>query len=116
MIDILNDGKTAMLLHNGARSATLDTKHINDTRDPGVLEARALSDRQNDAADAPSEAGPPRLRLVADEAAESEREAGLAAAEAPAASEAAAKDRPVRSEFVIHPLARRLVPYWRRRR
>lgn len=48
--------------------------------------------------------------------AEAVSEASGAAAEATSESDAAVRDRPVRGEFVIHPLPRRHVPYCRRKR
>jgi hypothetical protein len=94
--------------------ATPETKHINDTLDPVAIEARALSALPPGADEVVSLPGARRLRVVADAGARVAAEAPDSPAQS--AAEPSAQERPARSEFVTHPLSRRVIPYWRRRR
>lgn len=95
----------------------MDTKHLSDRIDPIAKQAKALSTWPAGKPDAPRQQESDRIRVVEDLDVTDERAVGVAAADAAAsfAAELPAAERPVRSEFVLNPLSRRVVPYWRRR-
>lgn len=92
----------------------MDTKHISDKSDPSTLDAKVLHSAGGAVVEGLSEEHAHRLGFVAGEPAEVVRGAKEESA-APAAAEAAVHARS-RAEFGLHPLAGRIVPYWRRRR
>lgn len=96
----------------------METKHINDRLEPLAVEAKSLSLWPAGKVDAPRQTESHRLRVVedpdvADKRALGEVTLGVAAV---SADKLPAADRPVRSEFALNPLSRRVIPYWRRRR